>query len=130
MKRRTLEVGDVIIPYQSGHPICLFDNTTDSGEDTFIRAKFHQGVDAWYSEVDAMTGGEPARPRDPRHWKSQGAIIFLAEESIPVGSGIVIRRVNRAGNSGHGRIIVLPTTGIVYPYDVDVGKLFRKIGEA
>lgn len=122
----TLVEGDIILPYRGNFPIMLFDNIQPENTDTFIRARKHPTLDVWYSDVDEQAVGDVAEPRDPHHWKSQGAIIFLTVQSIQVNCGIRITRVFREGLSARGVVIELPT-GVVFPYQHDTEKLFKPI---
>jgi hypothetical protein len=117
--------GDIILPYRGNAPIMLFDNAVDQSGDTFIRARKHPGLNLWYSEVDEEAAGA-AKPKDPHHWKSQGAVVFLTAQSIPINHGIRITRVFKQGLSARGQVIELPK-GIVFPYQHDTEKLFQPL---
>lgn len=119
-----LSEGDIVVPYRAGFPIMLFDNTTQ--EDTFIRARKHPVLGIWYSNIDEEAVDRIAQPRAPQHWRTQGAVIFTAAQSLRANQGIVVSRTFRGGLSARGTVIELPE-GIKYPYDADTEKLFKPL---
>lgn len=119
-----LSEGDIVVPYRSGFPIMLFDNHQHN--DTFIRARKHPVLGIWYSEIDQDAHNGIATPREPQHWRAQGAVIFTAAQSLRANQGIVVQRAFRGGLSARGNVIDLPD-GIKYPYDADTEKLFKPI---
>lgn len=115
---------DIVVPYRAGFPIMLFDNHTQ--EDAFIRARKHPGLGIWYSTIDEEAVDKIAQPRAPAHWRTQGAVIFIAAQSLRANQGILVSRTFRGGLSARGTVIELPE-GIKYPYDADTEKLFKPL---
>lgn len=119
--------GDIVLPYRGNFPIMLFDNAQPENTDTFVRARKHPTLNVWYSDVDEQAIGD-AEPRDPHHWKSQGAVVFLTAQKLSVNFGIRITRVFREGLSARGVVIQLPE-GVEFPYQHDTNKLFKPLGQ-
>lgn len=122
-ERPLLQEGDIILPYRGDFPIMLFDNEAQA--DTFIRARKHQTLNVWYSEVDESAENDVARPRSTAHYKSQGAIVFLSVQQLQRGQGIRITRAFKGGLSARGVAIDLPAN-VEYPYQADTSKLLFK----
>lgn len=121
--RVAIREGDIVLPYQSGYPIMLFDNVTDGKQqDPFIRARTTPDGHCWYSDVDVASQCNESTPRDPQHTKSSGIVVFISTESIPTGYGVSITRVFHSGGSARGVLVPLPK-GVEYPFDTAFKKL-------
>lgn len=121
-RRVEIREGDIVVPYQRGYPIMLFDNMAENQQDPFIRARVASDQKTWCSDVDLAAPNGEATPRDPQHTKSSGIVVFVSAQSVPTGFGVCITRVSQSGGSARGSLVPLPKT-IVHPFDADLDKL-------
>lgn len=101
--------GQIVLPYNTEHPIKLYRSNVDGNNDIFIRAK-HDAINRiWWSEVDPEAENGNTRINAPGMDGNSGLIVFVEDyPRVLCSHGIRVTRIFNAGNSAKGVVFRLP----------------------
>jgi hypothetical protein len=110
---KPIAVGDIVFPYSKSLALQTFKK---ENPDVFIRARYHEQLNIWYS-ISCLEGNEnPTLPESSD--KSGGLIVFL--QRVPkAGEGVRISKVAASGSSARGTIIDIQNVRYQSPFEFE-----------